>query len=588
MYLLWWTWSVYLSFLALVSAEENSTTTLSSLNGSLVESELQNLTDSLDGNKSSLPIEEKAYFLTFEEWKKKKVDEAEVVKSRPEQEQKDAFGGPVGEEMEIEISMFGAPEPKQEDTGKVYKERFNFASFDCAATIVKTNAEAKGANAILNENKDSYLLNECKAKNKYIIIELCEDILVDEVLLGNYEFFSSMFKDVRISVSDRYPTTSWHSLGDFRAENVRKLQPFKVENPLIWAKFLRIEVFSYYGDEFYCPISSVQVHGKTMIEQFKEEEKEEIQPEVVEKEEPKVESKDFYDTPSFNLSINEIFFSLNGSTEDENCKITPYLGLDRFLKEHQQDLCEIDETPSEVKPKTTHTAGAQESIYKNIINRISLLESNATLSLLYIEEQSRILSTAFENLESRQNNRFTTLMDHLNQTILNQIGNFRLLNTELAFNFENLFNYQNNKFQHLLADTDSKFSGFAHSLNFQKKLNYLNLTIIILLLCYIIITRDTYIESDFISTPYSTSSAHHSPSLSPAISVRKRSKFVDRFVFGSRTVSPADYEFEYDSYRDDQAESTEEEQERVHTDQKADQSSVVITDMKLESNNASD
>ena len=81
-----------------------------------------------------------------------------------------------------------------EADGKVYKDKFNFASVDCAATIMKTNAQAKGASAILKENKDSYLLNECSVKHKYVIIELCQDILVDLVVIGNFEFFHPFSK----------------------------------------------------------------------------------------------------------------------------------------------------------------------------------------------------------------------------------------------------------------------------------------------------------------------------------------------------------------------------------------------------------
>ena len=120
---------------------------------------------------------------------------------------------------------------------------------------MKTNAQAKGASAILKENKDSYLLNECSVKHKYVIIELCQDILVDLVVIGNFEFFSSIFKDIRISVSDRFPSQNWKELGQFTASNIRDVQTFKIENPLIWARYLKLEILSHYGNEFYCPIS---------------------------------------------------------------------------------------------------------------------------------------------------------------------------------------------------------------------------------------------------------------------------------------------------------------------------------------------
>ncbi len=87
-----------------------------------------------------------------------------------------------------------------------------------------------------------------------------------------------------------------------------------------------------------------------------------------------------------------------------------------------------------------------------------------------------------------------------NLTILSQVSNFKKLNTDLAFNFENLFNYQNSKFKDVLTENDSKLLKFESSLNFQKRINYFNLTIITLLLVYIIVTRDTYIESEFITS----------------------------------------------------------------------------------------
>lgn len=118
----------------------------------------------------------------------------------------------------VDIPSEEASEPKDHidiDPGKVYKDKFNYASSDCAATIVKTNNNAKGASAILVENKDSYLLNQCSILNKFVVIELCQDILVDSVVVGNFEFFSSMFRNLKFSVSDRFPTQTWEVLGHF-------------------------------------------------------------------------------------------------------------------------------------------------------------------------------------------------------------------------------------------------------------------------------------------------------------------------------------------------------------------------------------
>jgi hypothetical protein len=273
-------------------------------------------------------------FLSFEEWKKQNL--AKVGQSPEDVKQGRPQGGEgrrrpinnaldtLGEEGEIELDFTGfgdsssrytldaatAATPaadttggaeesahasparhRSKDAGKTCKERFNYASFDCAATVLKTNQKCKSSSSVLVENKDSYMLNECSTQNKFIIIELCDDILVDTVVVANFEFFSSMFRTFRISVSDRYPVKldRWKDLGTFEARNTRDIQAFLVENPLIWARYVRIEFLTQYGSEFYCPVSLVRVHGTTMMEEFRhqedatrgdDEELEELVPEV--------------------------------------------------------------------------------------------------------------------------------------------------------------------------------------------------------------------------------------------------------------------------------------------------------------------
>ena len=179
----------------------------------------------------------------------------------------------VGEQKDPKKSEITSGHLKSKDAGKTCKERSNYASFDCAATVLKTNPECKGSNSILVENKDSYMLNKCAASNKFFIVELCNDILIDTVVLANYEFFSSMFRTFRVSVSDRYPVKldKWKELGTYEARNTREIQAFLVKNPLIWAKYLRIEFLSQYGNEYYCPVSLLRVHGTTMMEEFNHE-----------------------------------------------------------------------------------------------------------------------------------------------------------------------------------------------------------------------------------------------------------------------------------------------------------------------------
>ncbi|KAI8976076.1 UNC-like C-terminal-domain-containing protein [Pilobolus umbonatus] len=149
---------------------------------------------------------------------------------------------------------------------KSLKERFNYASIDCAATVRKANKEAKGAHTILLESKDQYLLNKCAA-DKFVIINLCEQIVVDTIVMANFEFFSSTFKDFKVYASSKYPTNDWKLLGQWQARNTRDLQIFKVPDSG-FVEYLKIEFLTHYGNEYYCPLSLVRVHGMSMMEYY--------------------------------------------------------------------------------------------------------------------------------------------------------------------------------------------------------------------------------------------------------------------------------------------------------------------------------
>jgi hypothetical protein len=159
-----------------------------------------------------------ASFLSFEDWKKQTLEKAgqknsDIGKKRSSEaarrREAESFHNleALGDDGEIDLD-FGAfgtgekteqnsrasdnqdPSPSHEsqqeqdapkrgrdqyrssDAGKTCKERFSYASFDAGATILKTHPGAKNAKAILIENKDSYMLSECRTENKFVIIEL--------------------------------------------------------------------------------------------------------------------------------------------------------------------------------------------------------------------------------------------------------------------------------------------------------------------------------------------------------------------------------------------------------------------------------
>ncbi|KAJ0106240.1 hypothetical protein Patl1_17504 [Pistacia atlantica] len=147
---------------------------------------------------------------------------------------------------------------------------YNYASAKKGAKVVAHNKEAKGATNILGNNHDKYLRNPCSVTEKFVVIELAEETLVDDVKIANFEHYSSNFKEFELSGSLSYPTEVWSPLGKFVAANVKQLQSFKLPEPK-WARYLKLSLLSHYGSEFYCTLSVVEVYGVDAIERMLED-----------------------------------------------------------------------------------------------------------------------------------------------------------------------------------------------------------------------------------------------------------------------------------------------------------------------------
>lgn len=443
---------------------------------------------------------------------------------------------------------------RPKDAGKTCKERFSYSSFDGGATILKTSPGAQNPKSILVENKDAYMLFTCSQENKFVIVELSEDVLVDTVVLANFEFFSSTIRHFRVSVSDKYPVKleKWKDIGTYQARNTRDIQAFLIENPKIWAKYIRIEFLSHYGKEYYCPVSLLRVHGTRMLDTWKDVENavpdddetdESVDaPEAVPKPDlpqemdtlPTPEATRVSTVPSIaNKSVQDYGISpwyppLYQAPQFETCSIvTPTTtgtatmelpanaanGSHRSLgfgsssevgqasaivgnttvsstvmispptstslssphaspnistmaasqvpvssnstyANHSQTVEQTTKssvTPSKPPPGsksddaptrptsrhshtshqhknatgTTSSAAAtptiQESFFKSITKRITYLEGNMSLSLQYIEEQSKFLQDSLQKMERRQISRIDNFLSKLNNTVFDEL-----------------------------------------------------------------------------------------------------------------------------------------------------------------------
>lgn len=663
-----------------------------------------------------------ANFLSFEEWKKKNLEHVgqspdSVGQARAASSDQRNRRRPVnvnaldslGEEGEIEIdfSGFGNPSEGQpmpgkrlsdapydaatttedenpaapsswalsKDAGKTCKERFNYASFDCAATVLKTNPKAKSTSSILVENKDSYMLNECSAENKFIIVELCEDILVDTIVLGNYEFFSSMFRHFRVSVSDRYPVKldRWRTLGTFEARNSREIQPFLITEPQIWARYLRIELMTHYGNEFYCPMSLLRVHGTTMMEQYRREEEEargdddfsdpieEVAAEPVQTaivltdksiSEKAQEDSEKYTEPVQEQSVHANNKSHSAETEgnsgitkedppslnrgDQPSVVSPEVAgeTDAHSDSHasssenqaikppapretnQDDMGDIPSDRSSVRPDSlsssstavhisksptstaehytgdskpvslqgtdtrhaintdagaasnvpankgapnntnsasqppaqTRTSGqsqpnappTQESFFKAISKRLQYLEANSTLSLQYIEEQSRILRDAFMAVEKKQLQKTEKFLNHLNSTVMHELKSYRNLYDQLWQSTILELEGMKERQQAEIGEIGARLSMVADELVWQKRMAVVQSTLLLLCLGLVLFVRSGTLGSQpdipivqQLGNTYS--SFFESPAHSPADNRRVRRRRTFRNMWRSDT-----------------------------------------------------
>lgn len=142
---------------------------------------------------------------------------------------------------------------------------YNYASASKGAKVLAYNKEAKGASNILSRDKDKYLRNPCSAEEKFVVIELSEETLVDTVEVANFEHHSSNLKDFELLGSPIYPTDTWTKLGNFTAVNVRHAQRFLLPEPK-WVRYLKLNLLGHYGSEFYCTLSILEVYGVDAVE----------------------------------------------------------------------------------------------------------------------------------------------------------------------------------------------------------------------------------------------------------------------------------------------------------------------------------
>ncbi|XP_057469816.1 SUN domain-containing protein 4-like isoform X1 [Actinidia eriantha] len=149
-------------------------------------------------------------------------------------------------------------------------KEYNYASASKGAKVLTYNKESKGASNILCRDKDKYLRSPCSAEEKFVVIELSEETLVHTIEIANFEHYSSNLKDFELLGSSIYPTDTWVKLGNFTAGNVKHAQRFVLQEPK-WMRYLKLNLLTHHGSEFYCTLSVVEVYGVDAVEKMLED-----------------------------------------------------------------------------------------------------------------------------------------------------------------------------------------------------------------------------------------------------------------------------------------------------------------------------
>ncbi|KAE8654868.1 Galactose-binding protein isoform 1 [Hibiscus syriacus] len=77
-------------------------------------------------------------------------------------------------------------------------------------------------------------------------------------------------RDDRNSARDCRNHDVWTTLGNFTAANVKIAQRFVLQEPK-WVRYMKLNLLSHYGSEFYCTLSVIEVYGVDVVERMLED-----------------------------------------------------------------------------------------------------------------------------------------------------------------------------------------------------------------------------------------------------------------------------------------------------------------------------
>jgi hypothetical protein len=170
--------------------------------------------------------------------------------------------------------------------------------------------------------------------------------------------------------------------------------------------------------------------------------------------------------------------------------------------------------PTKVSASSSQVAPAaptmQESFFKSVQKRLQKLESNSSLSLQYIEDQSRALRDAFQKVEQRQMVKTTSFLEYLNTTVLNELRDFRQQYDNLWQSTVIELEIQRERYQQENLAINARLGVLADELIFQKRMSILQMILILVCLGLVVFSKGRL--NDYLELPLVQNMLSRSPS----------------------------------------------------------------------------
>ena len=319
------------------------------------------------------------------------------------------FAGSGGDSSQVQgsdhetSSIIGEDDEADSQQTRIFVD---YASKHSGANIIDKSKDFQGTSNLLVDDDDRYAISPCDIGNggtKYVIVALSEDILVKTIKLLSYERYSSQTKQFQVHGSQTYPiSTKWVDLGTFTAKpwyNTNGQQTFELEQG-VWARYLKFRFLSHYGNEFYCTLSQIKVHGSTTLQDFHE-----VRWDAVED----FEEGALDDTASITGDLDPVGKNLSFDALREADDIVPDQLHHAAVLDSNDDREATPKATVEDAPTINTTSPLENNVPHSVVANENTVISLSVPTTKRSEEDSRYTTEFYQNILLMSKNTFQTI-----------------------------------------------------------------------------------------------------------------------------------------------------------------------------------